>query len=252
MPDTPNVAILRQINDDLTAVVSGLSPEQLAQPSACAGWDVAQVLGHLGAAVQGITMTVEATAAGQQPPGPEAVGPMRARWDEMTPEQKRDEVLAQTAALVETMASADPELRFPLRFAPVPLSVDQLAGFMLIELGFHTWDARMAFDPEARLFAPAVPALAQLIAGFLGRMTAAGKIEGAPVLGVDLADPPQSFGVVLGDPLQRVDSPAEPDAVLRGNTEDWLLMVMGRAGAGTLDVSGALALDQLRSVFAGV
>ena len=42
------IAALRGVYDDLANRVSGLTDEQLAQPSAADEWDVSQVLSHLG------------------------------------------------------------------------------------------------------------------------------------------------------------------------------------------------------------
>lgn len=252
MPDTPNIAMLRQVGDDLTSHLTSLSAQQLLEPSACAGWDVAQVLGHLGAAIEGMTATIEAAATGGEGPPPDFRDTVRERWNSLPPEERRDGVVAGTAALISLLESADADLTVSMAFAPVPLPIDQVAGFLIIELAFHAWDVRVPFEPDAHLFPPAIPVLSQLLSGFLSRMTAAGKLDGTPTVTVELAEPAQSFGIVLGDPLQRVDPPASPDAVVTANTEDWLLFLTGRSSERPVDVSGSLGIGDLRKVFAGV
>lgn len=252
MSDSPNIAMLHQVSDDLTAHLAGLSAEQLAAPSACEGWDISQVLAHLGAALEGMTATISAAATGGEGPPPEFRDTVRAQWEALSPEERRDGVIERSAALVALLEGADPSLAVTMGFAPMPLPVDMVAGFLIIELAFHAWDVRVPFDPGAHLFPPAVPVLAQLLAGFTGRMSAAGKLEGNPTVTIELDDAQESFGLLLGDPLQRVDAPSNPDAVLKANTEDWLLFMTGRTSQRPVDVSGALDVADLRKVFAGV
>ncbi len=89
----PWISALRHSHDRLRAAVEPLSPDQLEQRSYASEWSIAQVLSHLGSQAEIFGLFLDAGLAGQEPPGPEAFGPIWDRWNGKTPQAQAADAL---------------------------------------------------------------------------------------------------------------------------------------------------------------
>lgn len=254
------IAALRSGHDDLAAYAAELTEKDLTAPSGASEWDVAHVLSHLGSGAEISQSGLERalTGAGSAPDGFNQG--VWARWDAMGPVEQRDAFLAANSALVERYESLDEaarrDLRIDLGFLPAPVSLGEAARLRLNEFALHSWDARVGADPTATVAADAVPLLLDGLLVLLGWIAKPDALGGRQaVLAVELSDPERSFGLDLGEKVAIVDTPAEPDGVLRLPAEAWLRLITGRlspavtpAGAAA---DGPISVDDLRKVFPG-
>jgi uncharacterized protein (TIGR03083 family) len=254
------ITALRSGHDDLAAVVTGLSPDDLTRPSAATEWDLSQVLGHLGSgAVIGLA-ALDAALAGEPNPGADLNRIVWARWDAMSPQERVDGFRTADAALVERYegldAAARETLRIDLGFLPQPVDVAGAGRFRLNEFALHSWDVRAALDPAATVRPEAVPLLLDQVGMLLGWVGKAGALDGrAAVLTVTTSEPESTFGLSIVDGVSLVDAPQSPDGTLRLPAEAWLRLASGRLRPGftpdRVEVTGDVDLDTLRRVFPG-
>jgi uncharacterized protein (TIGR03083 family) len=254
------IAALRKGHDDLSGMLRGLDPDLLTHRSGAAGWDISQVLSHLGSGAEIGLATLNASLPGGGAPA-ESNQEIWARWDAMTPEERAVEFLRADGALVSRYESLDAatreDLRIDLGFLPQPVPVAAAAGFRLNESAHHAWDVNVAFDADATLAPEAADVLVDWIGGLFGFLGHADAMDGrAGTLAVETTEPARSFGLDLRDTVALVDTPAQPDGVLTAPAEAWLRLVTGRLAPehtpADVRVSGDLVgLDDLRRVFPG-
>ena len=259
-PADQTIGALRSTNDELVAVVRGLSDEQLTGPSGASEWTVAQVLSHLGSGA-------EITLAGLRGATGEAAAPAEGfnqsvwdRWDAMSPREQADGFLEHGADVVAAFEALTAEQRqnvqVDMGFLPAPLSVAGYAAMRLNEAAQHSWDVRVAVDPAATLGADAAEALAAHFAGELGFLLGfIGKADqlGAPatvaVAGTDYAIVVEPDSVSFATPV------VDGTATFTGSLEAVVRLLGGRLAprytpAGT-EVTGNVTLENLRKVFPG-
>jgi uncharacterized protein (TIGR03083 family) len=264
MSDQADQAItaLRTGHNELADLVSGMSLDDLTQPSGAALWDVSQVLGHLGSGAEIALATLKAALEGAGNPGPEFNRTVWARWEAlMAPTERAAGFLRANEALVQLFETLDGttrvQLHIDLGFLPEPVDVATAGGLRLSEFTYHTWDIKVAFDPAAVL----APAAAELlvdplgvIIGFLGHADA---LDGRHVsLAVQTTAPDRSFGLDVRHAVTLVDTSQQPEGVLSVPGEAWLRLAAGRlAPAHTPPTvhltSDVITLDDLRQVFPG-
>jgi hypothetical protein len=148
-------------------------------------------------------------------------------------------------------------LRIDLGFMPDPVDVAAAGRMRLNEFTHHTWDIKVAFDPEATLAPEATPLLFDQAAQFIGFLGRATELDGRPVtIAVNTTSPERSFGLDVGETVTVVETPGSPDAVLTAPAEWLLRLVAGRHApehtpATAKLAGGAITLDDLRRVFPG-
>ncbi len=251
---------LRAGTAELDPVVGGLTDAQLEGPSAAAEWDVSQVLSHLGSgAVIGLA-GLEAAVTGKPSPGMPFNEEVWARWNAMSPEERREGYLSANAALLAWWGALDDtakrDVTTDLGFLPVPVDLGTAARFRLNEFALHSWDVRVAVDPGAVVEPAAAPLLLDHMAFMFGRIAKLDRWQQGPTtVLVTVADAGRTFGLTLGEGGGLGEAPESPDATLTITAQAWLRLVTGRLSprfsqAG-VDVEGAVDLDGLRSVFPG-
>lgn len=245
---------------ELVALLDTLSPEQLRQTSGAAEWTVAQVLSHLGSGSEIGLAGLDATLEGTGPKGQEFNQSVWARWDAMTPDEQAAGFRAANRKLLDRLDELDEatreSVRFDLGFLPQPVDLATAYGLRLNEFALHSWDVRVAFDPQATLAPESVELLLEFIGmlfGFLGKPQ---NIDGPARLAVRLTDPDRSFGLVLDESATVTDVPADPDGTLTAPAEFWLRLITGRHAPEHTPASVTLtgdkvSLDDLRKVFPG-
>ncbi|MGY0231612.1 maleylpyruvate isomerase family mycothiol-dependent enzyme [Longispora urticae] len=259
-PADQPIAALRTGHDELTALVSGLRPEDLTGPTAASEWDVSQVLSHLGSGAEISLAALDAALAGTGRLDADFNKGVWARWDGMTPGERAEAFPRANRALVERYESLDTDVRNSLRidlgFLPQPVDVATAAGLRLNEFGYHSWDVRVAHDPGATIAPEARPSMLDLIGNLFGWIARPAELGGRQAhLAVHVTEPERSFGLRLGDAAAVTDVPDEPDGVLRAPADAWLRLAVGRLGpeypTAGVSVEGPVTLDDLRRVFPG-
>lgn len=172
--DSPaeRVETLRREAADFKRRLAALPPEDWEQPSACAGWTVADVVAHL--AGQDFARRVRRGLQGDA--SPPAGAPPVAEHDEdrfaenifqrafATRSQLGDGLLASLEQrldeAVAVFAGVAPEQwELPCYWPPGPEPVRTLLDMRISELAMHAWDVCSRFDPGYRLSAASVAAL---------------------------------------------------------------------------------------------
>lgn len=253
------LAALHAASRSLTALVYGLSEEELKQPSYADGWSIAQVLSHLGSGAEISARLVERGRAGDMTgPTREEMLPVWARWDELPPLAQRAawrEADARHLGLLDSLDAAErATVRIP--YFAGQIGVPAYLGYRLSEQSMHGWDVTVSLDPgatvpdeEARLL---WERLDLVTSRFHDRETLR-RLAPARVA-VELTDLRRTVCLDLGEePRIRPEEPADPAATVTGTADAVLRLVYGRNRPGADDVTarGSVALDDLRSLFPG-
>lgn len=251
------IAALRSTHDDLAALVTGLSDEQLTGPSGSAEWPLAQVLSHLGSGAEIGLASLSAATGAAPAPAQDFNQSVWDRWNAQSPQEQAAGFLEHDARLVaayEALTSDQREnLQVDLGFVKLPLSA--LAGMRLSEAAQHSWDVRVALDPDATIPESSAQLLAEQFAGglaflpgFVGKADALAKQAVVEIKG-------SGFGIVVADGVTLTDAVSNPTATFVGPLEAAIRLVGGRltlAHTPTgVEVIGDVTLDELRTVFPG-
>ncbi|HMJ77563.1 MAG TPA: TIGR03086 family metal-binding protein [Iamia sp.] len=163
--------------DRATTHIDAITPDDLARPTPCVGWDLAALLAHMVGQNHGFAAAV---VDGDAPVAAYAPQPWSAAaWR------------ASADALVAAFAGADPDTTvLQVELAPGgPLPVSLLVGAQLLDTVVHTWDVTRAlgrpFTPPADQVAVIEPMLG-LIPDGDGRL--APESVFAPALPTDATD----------------------------------------------------------------
>lgn len=253
------VAALRAVHEQTSATVHQLTDEQLLLRSGSEGWEVAQVLSHLGSGAEITLAGLEAVLAGQPLPGPEQNQAVWDRWDARGPREQAQGFLVQDARVVEAFEALTPDQHEGLTaqpaFLPFPLPLAAFAGLRLGESALHAWDVLVALDPEAALTEGAAEVLLEHYLGDLGWLVGfTGRAEGlgGRTAAVELRTPDAVLGLEVGERVALVPSVDAPTGVVTGTAEAVVRLLSGRLRTGTdVTVTGDVTLQDLRAVFPG-
>ena len=248
------IGALRAEHDRLAGLVSTLSDDQLAATSGASEWTVAQALSHLGSGAE-IGRAPIARAAGETVAA-EDNQTIWARWDASTPRAQAEGFVASNGRWLETVEAFTPEQRssliVDLGFLPEPVPLLTALGMRLNEVANHSWDVRVAFDPDAGVDTESAAVLVDLLTGPVGFLL------GFLAKRAELADPVSlavpGAGLVIDDTATLVDHLEAPSATFNGPPEAFIRLVSGRLKdpyANGVTVDGSLTLDDLRRVFPG-
>lgn len=251
------IADLRNLHDELAALVPTLTEAQLTGPSGASEWTVAQVLSHLGSGAEISLATYQAALTGAPGPGSEFNQGVWDRWNAMDPRDQATGFLDHDAKVVETVEALTPEERESLRikvgFLPSPLEVSTFAGMRLNEVALHSWDVRVAVDPAAALSQESAEVLVEqfsgemgILLGFLGKAEAVAEPAVVDVHG---------HGLVIDNGVSLSSAADEATATFAGPLEAFARLIGGRLTPAhtpaEVSVSGNVSLDDLRRVFPG-
>jgi uncharacterized protein (TIGR03083 family) len=255
------IKALRSGHDDLAGLVHDFAADDLARPSGASEWDISQVLSHLGSGAEISLATLEGALKGTGNPGGDFNKDVWARWDAMSREERAEGFVTANETLVCRYEGLDDQTRESLRvdlgFLPAPVDVATAGGLRLSEFAHHTWDVKVAFDPQATLAPAATPVLLEQMAQFTGFLGKAAELGARPVtITVNTTSPDRSFGLHVDEAVAVVESPGGSDAVLTAPAEWWLRLVTGRHAPehtpSAVKLTGdAITLDDLRRVFPG-
>jgi uncharacterized protein (TIGR03083 family) len=256
------IGALRSSHDRLDSLISPLSGQQLAGPSYCDDWSIAQVLSHLGSGAEIFGMFLDAGLTGGEPPRLESFQPIWDTWNARTPEQQAAAWRHSDALLVDRFESLDGEAlaRAHIDLFGWELDAVGLMRLRLSEHTMHTWDIAVALDPAAQLAADGVGLLAGHLGQFAGR---SGKPQGEHFrVAVHTTDPRRDMLLTVGDKVELTTGtqPGQPaggdeaDGDLRLPCEAFIRLLTGRLDPGHTPAgvaAGGVSLDALRAVFPG-
>jgi len=247
------VRALRTSHDRLAGLVAGLDGDGLRARSYDTEWSVADVLSHLGSGAEIFSLSIEAGAAGGEPPSSEAYQPIWDAWNARSPEEQAARSLAANESLVARVEALTPEEQAAFHvtmFGRMPMDLTGVLGMRLSEHALHTWDIAVALDPAAKVAPDAVDLLIDrvgLMAGFLGKQAPAPVAVAVTTTGPDRAFTLDTGGVTLA----RAAAGDVATASLSLPAESFLRLVYGRLDdAADLTASG-VTLAELKSVFPG-
>ena len=250
----PWIEALRNSHDRLQAVASPLDADQLRRQSYDTEWSIAQVLSHIGSQSEIFGLFLDAGLSGQDPPGPEAFGPIWESWNGKSPQDQAADALRADEALIARLESLDDDERKRFRLSVFGMDLDT-AGFARMRLGehaVHTWDVAVSLDPGATLAPDAVGLLVDTLGQLVAR---AGKPGGAQRrLHVSTSSPVRHFTLETGEKVTLTPSEyTEGLPELALPAEALIRLVYGRLDpAHTPPVETRRAdLDGLRQVFPG-
>ena len=109
------IAALRSGHDGLAAVVTALTGDDLALPSGASGWDVSEVLSHLGSGTEITQAGLVAALDGAAPPGREANQAVWGRWNAMSRSDRAAGFLQASGELTARYESVEQDTRESLR-----------------------------------------------------------------------------------------------------------------------------------------
>jgi uncharacterized protein (TIGR03083 family) len=250
------VAALRSAHDRLATFVEEATADDLAHPSMCSDWSVAQVLSHLGSGAEiSLAIATETPVDNQE---------VWARWNAKQAGDMAASYVPADEKLVAWYEALSPrELtgkQIQLPFLPAPISAVEAAGFRLSEVALHSWDVFAAFDGSARVAPDATPLLLgrlPMMVGFVGRFTPRETRPASDTtIAVTTSDPDRRFELELGDHVEL--RPAADRAASTGEltlpAEALLRLAAGRLDDGHqagATITGALTLDAVRRAFPG-
>ena len=254
-----SIAALRDVHDDLAALVPTLTDAQLNGPSGASEWSVAQVLSHMGSGAEISIATYSPAIDGSPEPEPAFNQSVWDRWNAMPPADQAEAFLkydAEAVALFEGLSSEQREsIEIKLGFLPMPLPLASIAGMRLNEAAQHAWDVKVALDPAATINEAAADALVEHFSGGLGFLLGftgkADQVEEPAVvaltdIGVDIA---------IADSVSISPSADKSTATMTGAPESLIRLLGGRLTSlytpATVSVSGNITLEELRKVFPG-
>ena len=248
------ITALRAEHVRLADLVRTLTDDQLAATSGAAEWTVAQALSHLGSGAE-IGRVPIARAAGETVAA-EDNQTIWARWDASAPRAQAEGFLEHNGRWLETVEALTPEQRSSLTvdlgFLPEPVPLLTAVGMRLNEVANHSWDVRVASDPDAGVDADSAAVLVDLLAGPVGFMLSFVAKPAELGNAVSVAFP--GGGLVIDDAVTLVDHLESPSATFNGPAEAFVRLVSGRLKApydNGVTVDGSITLDDLRRVFPG-
>ena len=248
------ITALRSEHEKLAGLVRTLTEDQLAATSGAADWTVAQVLSHLGSGAE-IGRVPIARAAGETVTA-EDNQTIWARWDDSAPRTQAEGFLEHNGRWLDTVEAFTPEQRgsltVDLGYLPEPVPLVTALGMRLNEVANHSWDARVAFDPNAGVDADSAAVLVDLLVGPLGFLL--GFFAKPAELAAPVAVAVPGGGLVIDDGVTVVDHLESPSATFNGPPEAFVRLISGRLKAPYehgATVDGTVTLADLQRVFPG-
>lgn len=246
----PQIELVKTLVGSIRDGAAGLTPEQLALPSACAGWQVQDVLSHLIGGAERQTDGMRRGRAGDSGPPPgfapadsAAMSAANAQRDIRRREQLGGGLLAAFdaayAALQGELDALGPDdWQTPCwHLRRGAISAADYLELRIQELAIHDWDLRRGLEAQPQLHPGSVPALLSAAPKWLGMcFRPGGRLDLPEVYEFDLAPPYESGGMIVRVRGDGFDLPLAGDAPERwtvcGEAAAFLLFIYGRIRGG--------------------
>jgi uncharacterized protein (TIGR03083 family) len=250
---------LRRGRDELARQVATFTEIDLARPSACADWDVSQVLSHLGSAAEIGVATLEAAVAGQDPPGQEANPPIWDRWNAMSRVERSSEWAEWTERNQSAFESLDDAalgaLRVNYSFFPAPIDAVALAGMRLNEQALHHWDVASTFDRDATIPESAAELLIDRMPGMMRWAGHAEKWSGGHGrISITTTAPERAWTLRIADAVEIEETQSDEPIGLTLPGETFIRLIAGRlrdADAVRVQAVGPATIADVAAMFPG-
>ena len=249
--------------EQLTQYLHTLSADAWHHPSACASWEVCDVVGHLTLGAEFYASTVArgvqgdtVPPAGAPLPGVrerEAVSAFSAQRSIAYRERLGDQLLAtftgRTAQFYQLLQSLGPQDWEKPCYHPLGLRpAQQFITMRLLELAMHAWDIQSALDPTAALFPDSLPVFMERVPGIvsllrmqpdvrrLGPLRCRFTVTGAV---------PSQYDLLMTADQVRVESSGATaaDVTCRCDTETFVLLMYGRLAPQAAVVNERLVVE---------
>ena len=270
------VELVKTLVNDIRNNTASLSAEQMASPSACADWQVQDVLSHLIGGAERQTDSMRRGRAGDSGPAPgftpadsTTLSVNNAQRDIQRREQLGDGLLAAYetayASLQEQIDAIGPnDWETPCwHLRRGAISAADYIELRIQELAIHDWDMRHGLEDSPQIHADCVSTLLSATPKWLGMCFRPGEKLDAPVVyEFDLA-PPHETSIIVRVQGDSFDFPTEDEAPERwtvcAEAPAFLLFIYGRITgreaieANEFAITGdAALLDQFEAWFRGV
>ncbi len=227
----------------LPSFVASLTDEDWHTSSACAGWEVGDVVAHLAAGIGMWAGLIPALTTGAAYDGKSWSLPNPSRHDQVRMESVahrtqsgdmglKQELVDNTKMLVEVLGSlkaADAEKTSPAAWGGLG-SVKHTLGTIVGEVVFHRWDMESRVRPEVHLPVDALPLLLGYVAGWRGFGFQKHDLPSPIHYRWRLDELSTTWDVrVNGNSFDHLrDSKQDPDVVFETDTETYILVGVGR------------------------
>lgn len=267
------VAVAKRLAANIREHLGGLTPEQWKLPSACAEWQVQDVVSHLIGGAERQAESMERGRGGDSDPPAGFVPPQASELSATNAQRDIDRSNELAGHFLESFDASYKKLHHEFdRFGEV--SWDTLAwhvrrGAMtgaayvelrIQELTIHDWDLRSATETIPSLYPDSVPILLDMTPRWLGMcFRSSAKLPKPVVYGFNVDS--QNYRLtVTGDGFDMISGEAtEADFSLTATGEQFLLFTYGRLTAadgihlGRLSINGDVShLDQFEVWFKGL
>ena len=267
------VAVAKRLAANIREYLGELTPEQWELRSACAEWQVRDVVSHLIGGAERQAESMERGRGGDSDPPAGFVPPDAAALSAANAQRDIDRRNEMAGRILESFDASYEKLHQEFdRYGEG--SWDTLAWHMrrgamtgaayvelrIQELAIHDWDIRSAFDASAGLDPDCVPVLMDMSPRWLGMCFRPSAPLPKPVVyGFNVGG--ESYRMtVTGDAFQmEAGEASQPDLSLSATSEQYLLFTYGRLTAsdgihlGRLSVQGETShLDQFEVWFKGL
>ena len=239
-----NIQTIRALSNEMAAFLYTL-PDDVwrdadTYASACAGWNMADVVAHLIDIGNHFAMSIERALNGSVAP---PMGYRRMNREEFTQsvislrdayyEDLFPEFNASCLRLNRLLVSLEPEQYALPAWHPFRvMTVENLIELRAMELAVHGWDVRYGIDRAASLSPAAVPFLKGWVHRWLAACFRAPKeLDSEARLRFSLTDSDETHDLTVradGFTLGESDASATPDATLTLDTSSYILFLMGR------------------------
>ena len=267
------VVVAKRLATNIRKYLGELTPEQWELPSACAEWQVQDVVSHLIGGAERQAESMERGRGGDSnppagfvPPEPAALSIINAQRDIDRRNEMAGHILEPFDASYEKLHHEFDEfgkgswdmLAWHVRRGAMTGAA--YVELRIQELAIHDYDIRFAFEPNAVLDPDCVPVLIDMSPRWLGMcFRPSARLPKPVVYGFDVGSENYRM-TVTGDAFEMVPGDApQSDLSLSATGEQYLLFTYGRLTAadgihlGRLSVQGDVAhLDQFEVWFKGL
>ena len=263
MATNPMSELIELVNSEASRLgefLSQLDETSWGRDSACEGWKVGDVVGHL--ASGGATWANSITRAVDGDAGPPAGGTF------LQPGERGSSTIAQAAIAInqemgtklldnfsegydrlrQVMAGLKPEdWDKPCFHRRGPMPLRDFVAVRLQELAVHSWDIRSGLDPSAQISQETLPWMVGRVQRWVDNAFRPGLDLPAPVtypFNVAGPVPVHEDFLVSGDSFQRVPNPQGPaDVTFKCDTGNFILLIFGRLDVDRAVASGRLSVE---------
>ena len=274
-----SVAVAKRSVANIREYLGGLTPEQWELPSACAEWQVRDVVSHLIGGAERQAQSMERGRGGDSNPPAGFVPSDRAALSTANAQRDIDRRSQLAGKVLEAFDAGYEKLHREYDgFGEVSwdtlcwhvrrgaMTAASYVELRIKELAVHDWDIRSAFQPGAGLDSDSVPVLLDMSPTWLGMCFRPSVRLPKPVVygfSVGPEEARQYRMSVTGESFEMVtasvDDPSQADLSLAATAEQYLLFTYGRLTAvegissGKLKVQGDTAhLDRFEVWFKGL